>query len=202
MTADDPRWEFRVFTPEPGEAAAQLATALEESGQSRSGDVYLLNLLPPECNVKIRDGELQIKRLTDTADGFERWQPDPALPFPLEPAAFEGLTGEPTAIELDASTFIDRIRRPAGPVAVFHVLKTRRHFRRGDVLAETAALTVNGARLESVAIESADLDSLRELRETLGLSTADNSSYVRAFFRLTGDEPLPDDSPYRAAGFG
>lgn len=202
MAADDPRWEFRIFTPKPGDEAARLVSELEETGQSHSGDVYLLDLLPAECNVKIRDGELQIKRLVDTADGFERWQPDPALPFPLEPAAFEGLTGEPTAIALDASTFIDRIRRPAGSVAVFHVLKTRRHFRGGDILAETAELTVNGARLESIAIESTDLDALRELRETLGLATADNSSYVRAFLRLTGDEPLPDESPYRAAGFG
>lgn len=202
MADDDPRWEFRIFTPQSGDEAARLGSALEESGQSRSKDIYLLNLLPPECNVKIRDGELQIKRLIDAEDGFERWLPDPALPFPLEPAAFEGLTGEPTAIALDAGTFIDRIRRPAGPVPIVHVLKTRRHFCSDDILAESAQLTVNGARLESLAIESTDLDALRELCETLGLSAAENLNYVRAFLRLTGDDPLPDESPYRAADFG
>lgn len=202
MVDGDPRWEFRIFTPEPGDEAARLESELEEDGQSRSRDIYLLNLLPAECNLKIRDDELQIKRLIDTADGFEQWRPDPSLPFPLETAAFEGLTGEPTAIALDARTFIDRIRRPAGPVAVLHVLKTRRHFRREDILAETARLTVNGARLATLAIESTNLDALRQLRENLGLCATDNSNYVRAFLRLTGDEPLPAGSRFRAADIG
>lgn len=202
MPDDDPRWEFRIFTPERGEEAERLGSALEETGQSRSNDVYLLKLLPAECNAKIRDDELQIKRLIDTADGFEQWQPDPALPFPLEPAAFEGLTGEPTAIALDAGTFVDRIRRPAGPVAVVHVLKARRHFRGDDILAEAAQLTVNGARLESLAIESTNLDTLRDLRRELGLSAADNVSYVHCFLRLIGDEQLPEDSPFRVSDIG
>jgi hypothetical protein len=202
MVDGDPRWEFRIFVPELGDEAARLASTLDENGKSRSRDVYLLNLLPAKCNTKIRDDELQVKRLIDTAEGFERWQPDPGLPFPLEPAAFEGLTGEFTATTLDAGTFIDRIRRPAGPVAVVHVLKTRRHFRRDDILAETARLTVNGARLESLAIESTNLDALRELRRALELSAAENSSYVRAFLRLTGDEPLPAESRFRAADIG
>lgn len=202
MGDDDARWEFRLFAPEPGDEAERLASALGESGESRSQDIYLLNLLPAECNVKIRDDELEIKRLIDTADGFERWRPDPALPFPLAPAAFEGLTGEPTAIALDTATFIDRIRRPAGSVAVVHVLKTRRHYQRDDILAETAMLTVNGASLASLAIESTDFDALSALRDSLGLAPADNVSYVRAFLRLTGDERLPDDSPWRANDVG
>ncbi len=153
-------------------------------------------------NPKLRDGSLDIKRLIDTHDGFERWRPEAEMRFPLTPAEYESLTQERSAAEIDAETLIDRSCRPAGPAAAIHVLKSRRHYRSDGIRAEIGHLTINGARMETLAIESTDIDALERLRQALGLADADNVSYVRQLALLTGDGRLPAGSPYRAADIG
>lgn len=197
-----PRFELRLFAPSLADPRRRLEALLEPAGESRNADVYLLGLRPETENLKVRADTLQRKRLIHTDGDLEQWQPMDADGFPLAPARAQALFGLDAGHALSAGELLDAVCRPRGAGVVVHLRKHRVHYRSGDVLGEFCELTVNGARLQSVAIESADVQALRALRSTLGWDGAANVSYVRALRRFTGLERLPADSPWRSAPFG
>lgn len=170
---------------------------MTETHQSASKSLYLLRAGSDNINAKLRDNQLDIKDLIATERGFEQWRPRGPLDFPLDAVAipgFENLRGG------FANEFA-RSCRAAGYVLV-HVLKERRHFELQDILGEQARIVVNGARLDSIAIESTNLGELADLRSQLMLEHAENLSYTTALKRITGIAPLPANSVYRATEIG
>jgi len=71
------------------------------------------------------------------------------------------------------------------------VYKRRFHFTLAACRAEYDQLLVNGAAVESVAIESVEPQAVLELQATLRLDDFENQSYPLALSRDLGITPLP-----------
>lgn len=202
------RYEFRMFGPALAGLAETLATQLEESGVSAEADVYLLGIAGDSVNLKIRDGQIEKKTCVNlTEDGLQQWRPDSSAAFPLPPETLEEYFGVDAGEPVGFPELLDMIGRPNGGAQVMHLIKNRRHFERGVLTGEYCELMINGARVDSLAIESTNSALLAEFRELLGLSEAANTSYVQGLSQLAGLSPLPAESPWRAdagtvTGFG
>ena len=79
-----PRWEWRCFGADFGEAEATL-TALTPEQVVESTELYLVSAEGRDV-VKVRDGLMDIKQLQRVDDdGLEQWAPLLKAPFPLAP---------------------------------------------------------------------------------------------------------------------
>ncbi len=192
-----PRWEWRAFertfaAPPPVEGAtgSQVAGEREET--------YLLSLLSPH-NVKIRDGQLEIKRLVRAdASGLEQWCPLLKRPFPI---GVDALTAACEAWGLPApadgrpirslAELLQTVVVPHRQLRIVTMAKRRIPVTVAGCHGERGQITVAGHRWNTVSFEDADparvLAALRELK----LDPAANENYPRALKRILG---LPDHS--------
>jgi len=85
-----PRWEWRSFGLHFGDAEVRLKTHGTDKLR-HSDEIYLLSSIS-DANVKIREGQMDIKRLEQTdAHGFEQWRPVLKEAFPLPAAAMQAV---------------------------------------------------------------------------------------------------------------
>ena len=59
-----------------------------------------------------------------------------------------------------------------------------------DALTEIAQLLINGAAIQSVAVELENIDAIQKAKELLGLTEYENINYLLAIKRVIGMEPL------------
>ena len=80
-----PRWEWRTFGEQFGEAESRFA-ALSPERVEESDEVYLVSI-ESNASVKIRDGLMDVKHLEAVNDdGLEQWIPVMKAGFPLAAA--------------------------------------------------------------------------------------------------------------------
>jgi hypothetical protein len=199
-------WEWRAFGLIPRDLY-QRFLALPKA----LPDPWLVEdryLYAPGCaaNVKLRAGELKLKRCVARDGDLERWLEDPAevYPFPLAPAVVAGLAtalgitlpGRPEQ-PLDQAELLALLRRAAPPVQEIVVRKTR-HLRTvplpgvdPDVLLELAEISAPQA-IRSVALEHPQTDPVRRAGALLGLDAAllTPMSYLHALARWAQGQPL------------
>ena len=58
-------------------------------------------------------------------------------------------------------------------------------------ITEIAHLLINGAAIQTVAVEHTDIAAILKAKEMLGLGEYENVNYLRAIKRIIGLEPLP-----------
>lgn len=200
------RYEFRVFAADLGVIEARIRARATLSRYRESLDTYLLLPGRPDQNLKIRDGVLELKRLLQRDRGLEQWHPEFRQEFPV-PAArlLERLEGrlvlhEPPAEvgDWDAESFVHWVADPCIGVGVASLFKQRFGFELDGCLVEIDRLLVNGARLMSAAVESAEPEAVLALRDRLGLQERENVGYVPALERVLGRRPLPAGAFYNA----
>ncbi len=130
-----PRWEWRSFAPDFGEAGRVLAA--EATVVVDSDEVYLLSVAE-DALVKLRDGLLDIKRLQQVdEDGLEQWVPTLKAPILLAPSDFDEVTTALGVVRVD-------------------VHKTRHRSTIDGCMAELTDVRVGGSSIRSMAIESED----------------------------------------------
>jgi len=79
-----PRWEWRAFGDEFGEADASFA-AMEPTGIQESDEIYLVSSIPDKV-VKVRAGLMDVKSLERVDEaGLEQWLPVLKVETPLSP---------------------------------------------------------------------------------------------------------------------
>jgi hypothetical protein len=182
------RYEFRIW----GVDLEAVAGHLEELGTPAaiwsSREIYLLVPGFLDTNPKIRDDTLDVKVLQRVVDGFEQWEPRLKCTFPVPAAVLEselfpllGLDPPPLGLtQYEPSNFVADVVQPHPKLDAVEVTKARRIYDLGPSIGEAAEVTIAGVRLTTVAIESEDLNSLRAMRDRLGLAARDNQSYPRA----------------------
>jgi hypothetical protein len=179
-------WEWRSFgAVEPDLRRRLLALQPAAPDPWQVEDVYLH---APGCaaNVKLRGGELKLKRFLARDGDLERWLEDPAevwpLPLTTEVAALAaaalgvaapGLPGQ----VLDQETLLEWLGRAAPPVQSIAVRKTR-HLRflslpgvAPDVLLELADIAAPQA-IASLALEHPAAEPVHRAGALLGLHAA------------------------------
>ena len=124
-----PRWEWRTFGRELGDAEARFAGLGAEKVQ-KSEETYLL-AAGSDANVKIRDQLMDIKILENVNDnGLEQWRPVLKEGFPLAVSAASqvrealGLPRGPQATDaIPLDRLLADLAPPGGPVRVVAVHK-------------------------------------------------------------------------------
>ncbi len=181
------RWEFRCWGPLQ-KARRRMFDMGVPVGEDETRDRYLITP-DPTSSVKIRDQELEVKRLLDTDGGFERWTPVWKTAVPLWPQDLRRLFSEggvqgPSSESASAEV-------PLGAEAIdvqfehlpgcgwLHACKARQRFEIEGSLGEATEVTFRNRDASypttwTVAIEGTDLDALSNQRQLLGIADARN----------------------------
>lgn len=195
-----PRYEFRAFAQNFGPVEAQIRQISPRENIRESAEIYIVSPDNDENNAKIRYDTLDIKVLIGEYQGLEQWKPRFKQAFPLQTQTLHrevlpALGVEPP--ELSRATysleqFIDEVVWPHPGLFVAHVFKRRFGFSVSGCITEVAELLVNGAAIQTLAIESEDAGAVLQTKDILGLGAYENVNYLRAIKRIMGLAPLPD----------
>ncbi len=200
-----PRFEFRTFAPCLGMVDQRLRAMADCADISESREIYLLGRdAVRDRNIKLRRGQLELKRIIDRQHELERWQPAGQWGFPLARdtvcgslwpgATLEHVTDLPA--RMSSSDLLHWVARPTVALYRANVWKRRFRFALQDCRAELDQLLVNGAAVESVAVESEDAQAVLEARAALRLEDCENQSYPLLLSRILGLTPLPHEEDY------
>jgi hypothetical protein len=200
-----PRFEFRVFGASLGMAEQRMRGIAPCESISESREIYLLGHgIDSGSNIKIRHGRLELKQLIEHHRELQRWQPAGQWAFPvafhtiqgmLDPAHTPNHSRNPAAL-LSLDDLLRFTTQTAGKLVRAHVFKRRFHYILPACRAEFDQLQVNGAAIESIAIESVDPQAVLESRSAIWLEDFENQSYSLALSRILGISPLPHEEEY------
>jgi len=199
MNEIKPRFEFRAWARNFGMAETRMRRFSPCQGIRESDEVYIVSAGNDENNTKIRDAKMDVKVLVQKRDGLEQWRPRMKGEFPMTAEAlvadvFPAFGVAMPALDRDEYTldrFLDEIIRPHRDLVAVTVFKRRFAFTVNDCITEHAEVWINGAGLQTVAVESTDIPAILEATRTLGLDDYENVNYLRAIKRVIGMEPVP-----------
>jgi hypothetical protein len=192
-----PRFEFRSF----GLCFARVVEAMRRLGPCErireSSELYIVSVA--NNNTKVRDDKMDIKVLVREEQGLEQWRPQMKGAFPMASATlrdevFPAFGVAPPPLERPEYTlaeFVEGLVRPHPALTAVHVFKRRFGFTVEGCITEHAELWVNGAAIQTVAVESEDGAAVSRARVLLGLDGYENVNYVLAIRRIIGQAPLP-----------
>jgi len=199
------RYEFRIFGTCLGLAEQRLRSLAPCESIIESREIYLLGYATgAERNIKIRDGKLELKRLIETHQGLERWQPAGQWAFPValdtlrDALHHDNILNQAHTLPamLSGSDLLRLVATAEVPLYRANVYKCRFRFSFPDCRAEFDQLRINDAAIQSIAIESANPQAVLELQATLRLEDCENQSYPLAISRILGITPLPREEDY------
>ncbi len=199
MNEIEPRFEFRTWARNFGMVETRMRRLSPCQGIRESDEVYIVSAGNDENNTKIRDAKMDIKVRVGERDGLEQWRPRMKGAFPM---AAEALVAEVFPAfgvampdldrdEYTLDQYLDGIIRPHRDLVAVAVFKRRFAFTVNDCITEHAEVWINGAGLQTVAVESTDVPAILEAKRMLGLDDYENVNYLRAIKRVIGMEPVP-----------
>ncbi|WP_198409119.1 hypothetical protein [Magnetospira sp. QH-2] len=168
-------------------------------GIRESAEIYIISAANNENNTKVRDKKMDIKVFVQEKQGLEQWNPRMKGEFPMQASAlvsdvFPAFGVEMPALERDEYTlgqYLDEVIRPHPQLAAVNVFKRRFAFTINDCICEIGEISFNGAWLQTVAVESVDIEGILRAKQMLSLDEYENVNYLRAIKRVIGMEPLP-----------
>ncbi len=200
MAEIKPRFEFRAWAKNFG-LVEQKMRALSPCGGIREGrEIYIVSAANNENNTKVRDRLMDIKVFVQEKEGLEQWNPRMKGEFPMAAAALQAEVFPAFGVEMPAlkrdeyslDQYLDEVIRPHPQLAPVRVFKRRFAFTINDCITEIAEIEINGAGLQTVAVESVDIPAILEAIKMLRLEEYENVNYLRAIKRVIGMEPLPE----------
>lgn len=191
---DEARFEFRVWGRRLDRLSETIRANASSSTETSSTETYFVSALALDVNPKARDGKLDVKSLQGVRHDFEQWtvRMKADFPVPSQLIAEEMLVPlglDPSGLrrpEYSLDQLISEVVAVESDLAAVTVTKHRRLFEVAGYSAEVADATINETDWQTVAIESTDLEVLREARSWLDLDGADNVSYPRAIRATLG----------------
>jgi len=188
-----PRWEWRSFGQSFGEAEARIRAVGAPGPVRESDEVYLLAAGCAD-NTKIRNGQMDIKRLRQVDDGgLQQWEPVFKESFPLTTGQLVEVFGvwgvdppEPPPDSLSLDIFLQRWVPATQALRAVAVHKERHAYTVADAIVEIAELRIDGVATRTVAVEHADSALVARVVADLGLGALPNLSYLAGIRRLLG----------------
>jgi hypothetical protein len=199
MAEIKPRYEFRAFAQNFGMVETKLRRLAKCEQIRESKEIYLISAANSENNTKIRDGKMDIKVFVEKREGLEQWNPRMKGEFPmqtevLKKEVFPAFGAVEPAFRREVYSleqYLNEIILPHPQLAAVHVFKLRFAFTVNGCITEIAHLLINGAAIQTVAVEHTDIAAILKAKEMLGLGEYENVNYLRAIKRIIGFEPLP-----------
>jgi exopolyphosphatase/guanosine-5'-triphosphate,3'-diphosphate pyrophosphatase len=187
-----PRWEWRTFGDAFGEAESRLA-AITPTKVQDSDELYILSNRV-EGSIKLRDGQLDVKRLEEVSDdGLEQWRPVAKAAFPLHADEVASLLMalDATAPSLgrqsyDVDQLVEEVVAPHDDLRAVPVLKHRVHYVVDGCMAELTDVRSGPRATGTLAVENEDPAVVRATVEALGLWSRPNVSFPCGLRLLVG----------------
>jgi hypothetical protein len=199
MADINPRYEFRAFAQNFGMVETKLRRLAKCEQIRDSSEIYLISAANSENNTKIRDGKMDIKVFVEKREGLEQWNPRMKGEFPMKAEtlgkevfpAFGVAEPRFSRETYTLDQYLDEIILPHPQLTAVQVFKLRFGFTINGCITEIAQLLINGAAIQTVAVEHTDIAAILKAKEMLGLGEYENVNYLRAIKRIIGLEPLP-----------
>jgi hypothetical protein len=195
-----PRFEFRTFAQSFGIVIQKMRELSPCSSIRESSEIYIMSRGNNENNTKIRDGKMDIKVFVKEELGLEQWNPRMKGVFPMTAAVikeevFPAFGVEVPVFKRDVYTqeqYLKEIIDDHRDLNAVRVFKRRFGFSVYDTIVEHGEILINGAAIQTVAVESTDIDAILKARTALALDEYENINYLLAIKRVVGMEPLPE----------
>jgi hypothetical protein len=199
MNEIKPRFEFRTWAKNFGMVETKMRRIAPCEGIRESGEIYIVSAGNNENNTKIRDKLMDIKVFVTEKEGLQQWNPRMKGEFPMKASmlvedVFPAFGVEMPTLKRDEYTldqYLDEVIAPHPQLAPVNVFKRRFAFTINEVITEIAEVEINGAAMQTVAVESVDIPAILKAKEMLGLNDYENINYLLASKRVIGMEPLP-----------
>ena len=187
-----PRWEWRTFGDDLGDAERRL-DALTPTKVEDSEEVYVLSRRT-EASVKVRDGQLDVKRLERlTVDGLQQWLPVAKADLPVAATELRSLLEalHVTVPALSRETYdveqlVGEIVDPHDDLRAVPVRKHRVHYLLDGCMVELTDVRSGPHSSRTIAVENADPDLVRTTVKALALWTRPNVSFPQGLKMLVG----------------
>jgi hypothetical protein len=199
MAEIKPRFEFRTFAQNFGMVIDKMRKLSPCEIIRESSEIYIMAAGNNENNTKIRDNKMDIKVFVTEQDGLQQWNPRMKGEFPMKAEkirddvfpAFGVSLPEFKREEYTLAQYLDEIIKPHPELSAVNVFKRRFAFTVNNTIVESAELLINNAAIQSVAVESTEIDDILKAKEMLGLTEYENVNYLLAIKRIIGWEELP-----------
>ena len=195
-----PRYEFRTFAQNFGIVETNMRKLSKCEMIRESSEIYIVSATNDENNTKIRDNKMDIKVLVEKNQGLEQWNPRMKGEFPMKKEIIQrdvfpafGVT-EPQ-FNRDVYTleqYLEEIIVPHAQLAAVSVFKRRFAFTINGCITEIAQLLINGAAIQTVAVELEDVGAILKAIDIIDLNNYENINYLLAIKRIIGMAPLPN----------
>jgi len=200
MQAIIPRYEFRAFAQNFGLAEEKMRKLSKLDKFRETSEIYILSNSNNENNVKIRYDTLDIKVFVKEQKGLQQWKPRMRAEFPMKMEvlrddvfpALGAAVPEFNRSEYTLEQFLEDIMIPNPELALARLFKRRFGYTINGCISEIAELLINGAAIKTMALESADIETVLKVRQKLGLHEYENVNYLLAIKRILGMEPPGD----------
>jgi hypothetical protein len=193
MPHQDARYEYRAFAPDFGIVERRLRAAGGAPQIRESAEVYFVGRHDERHNVKIRNGDLDLKVLVHKTGVLEQWAPQCQLGFPLSDDVLAQRVAPALAIAEplpggagETSARLAAAMAAREDVVVVDLFKRRFGFMVDDCIAEVADTTFNGAAIRTVCVEATDPELVLRTVTRLGLDVYPNTGYLSAIRRVVG----------------
>jgi hypothetical protein len=196
MMADVPtaRYEFRAFMSELKGLADHLYPYIHGCEWEESDEIYIVSSKDEVHNVKLRDGQVDIKTLVHEERGLEQWQPSLKVAFPLSAASIRddvwpALNVSLPHLQRDSYTqdqYLAELIHPHLDLQAVPLHKRRCRFDVHACQAEQAEVRFHGSQLQTVAVESTSVEAVIAVKAKLGLDAYTNVNYVSAIKQTIG----------------
>ena len=197
VEAQEPRFEFRSFGKDfslQAKKMKQLSGPVPKNVRARkSKEIYIISITNDIANTKIRDDKIDIKRLIQTKDSLEQWEPVTKTGFPvLKEYLLDQFFPSLNAISpilynniYSVSDFI-KIIDAHEDLLTIRVSKERFAYMVNQTICEVANVIINDTRIVTISSESIDSAAVKKTLIDTGLESIENINYLQAIKRVTG----------------
>lgn len=194
-----PRFEFRAFAQNFGIVEEKMRRLSSVEKIRESSEIYIMSAGNNASNTKVRDKLMDIKVFVKEEQGLQQWAPRMKGEFPMKTTVMQDEVFPAFGVqvpdfkrdEYSVEQFIEEIIRPHNDLVPVHVFKKRFAFTINNCIAEIADILINGAYLQSVNVESVNIEAVLAAKEMLSLNDYENVNYLLAIKRVIGMEPMP-----------
>ena len=194
-----PRFEFRTFAQNFGLVETKIRHLAKCEQIRESSEIYIISAGNDQNNTKIRDEKMDIKVLVNQAHGLEQWNPRMKGGFPMKAEVLQKEVFPAFGVEVpkfnrteyNLDQFLEEVIYPHPKLIPVRVDKLRFGFTVNGCITEIAHLLINGAAIQTVAVEQEDATAILKALDQLGLNEFENVNYLRAIKRVIGLAPLP-----------
>jgi hypothetical protein len=135
----------------------------------------------------------------ETKQGLERWNPRMKGEFPMKTEMIKNEVFPAFGVqepkfkrdEYSLDQYLTEIILPHPQFTAVSVFKRRFAFTINGCITEIAHLLINGAAIQTVAVELEDVAAILKAIDMLGLTEYENINYLLGIKRIIGLEPLP-----------